>query len=69
MLPLTKPETTLLEAVAKWMFMEAGFSSTQAEARGRMMVVYMMGESTLINDTAGKRKKLLRLKYEILTSS
>ena len=56
-------------AFAKWMFEQAGFSKTQAEARGRLMVVYMMGESTLIPDTPGKRKKLLRLKYEILTDS
>jgi AcrR family transcriptional regulator len=56
-------------AFASWMFMEAGFSKTQAEARGRLMVVYMMGESTLIPDAPGKRKKRLRLKYEILTSS
>jgi len=39
------------------------------EARGRMMVVYMTGESTLIPDAPGKRKKLLKLKYEILTNS
>ena len=56
-------------AFAKWMFEQVGFSKTQAEARGRMMVVYMMGESTLIPDAPGKRKKLLRLKYEILTNS
>jgi len=56
-------------AFAKWMFEQVGFSKTQAEARGRMMVVYMMGESTLIPDAPGKRKKLLKLKYEILTNS
>ena len=56
-------------AFAKWMFMEAGFSEAQAKARGRMMVVYMMGESTLIPDAPGKRKKWLRMKYEILTNS
>jgi AcrR family transcriptional regulator len=56
-------------AFAAWMFKEAGFSKTQAEVRGRMMVVYMMGESTLVSDTAVKRKKQLRLKYEILTNS
>jgi AcrR family transcriptional regulator len=51
---------------AKWMFMEAGFDAIQAEARGRMMVVYMMGESTLIPDAPDKRTKLLRVKYETL---
>lgn len=54
-------------AFATWMFMEAGFSETQAEARGRLMVTYMMGESTLVPDGPIKRKKMLRLKYEILT--
>jgi AcrR family transcriptional regulator len=56
-------------AFAKWMFEQVGFSKTQAEVRGRMMVVYMMGESTLISDTPVKRKKQLRLKYEILINS
>jgi AcrR family transcriptional regulator len=56
-------------AFAKWMFTEAGFSETQAEARGCMMVVYMMGESTLISDAPDKRKKLLKLKYEVLTNT
>jgi len=46
------------------MFKEAGFGETQAEARGRMI-----GESTLIPDAPDKSKKLLRLKYEILTNS
>jgi AcrR family transcriptional regulator len=56
-------------AFAAWMFKQAGFSKVQAETRGRMMVVYMMGESTLIPDAPSKRKKRLKLKYEILTSS
>jgi AcrR family transcriptional regulator len=54
-------------AFAKWMFGEAGFSGIQAEARSRLMVVYMMGETTLVPDSIDKRKKLLRLKYQILT--
>ena len=54
-------------AFAAWMFKQAGFSKVQAETRGRMMVVYMMGESTLIPDAPSKRKKRLKLKYEILT--
>ena len=51
------------------MFKEAGFDAVQAEARGRMMVVYMMGESTLIPDAPDKRKELLRVKYEILVNA
>ena len=54
---------------AAWMFRQAGFSKTQAEVRGRMMVVYMMGESTLVSDTPAQRKKGLRLKYKILIGS
>ena len=54
---------------ARWMFKEAGFDAIQAEARGRMMVVYMMGESTLIPDAPDKRIKLLRVKYEILVNA
>jgi AcrR family transcriptional regulator len=56
-------------AFAAWMFKDAGFSKTQAETRGRLMVVYMMGESTLVPDAQSKRKQRLRLKYEILTNS
>ena len=55
-------------AFAAWMFEQAGFDAIQAEVRGRMMVVYMMGESTLIPDALDQRKKQLRLKYDILTN-
>jgi AcrR family transcriptional regulator len=51
---------------AQWMFSEAGFSREQAEVRGRMMVTYMMGESTLIPDAMAKRKERLKLKQAIL---
>lgn len=54
---------------AAWMFEQAGFSKAQAESRGRMMVVYMMGESTLIPDSLSRRKKILKKQYETLTSS
>jgi len=53
---------------AKSLFKEAGFGDTQAEVRARMMVVYMMGESTLISDSQSKRREQLRLKFEILTN-
>ena len=54
---------------AKWMFRQAGFTDQKAEARGRMMVSYMMGESTLIPDAPSQRKKWLKLQYAILTNS
>jgi len=53
---------------AAWMFKQAGFSDRQAKARGRMMVVYLMGESTLVSDSLSKNKELLRLKHAILMS-
>ena len=52
---------------ATWMFGDAGFDDAQAIARARMMVVYMMGESTLVPDAPAEREEQLRLKYEILT--
>jgi hypothetical protein len=33
-----------------------------------MMVIYMMGESTLIPDSMAKRKEFLKLKHTILTA-
>jgi len=53
---------------ASWMFSEAGFSEEQARVRGRMMVVYMMGESTLIPETLKRRRESLKLKFAILTA-
>ena len=51
---------------AAWLFEEAGFSIEQEKTRGRLMVTYMMGESTLVADSLSKDKKLLRLKHAIL---
>jgi len=51
---------------AAWMFAEAGFSNEQAEIRGRMMVVYLMGEMTLVPDSMTKRLEQLRQKLAIL---
>ena len=52
---------------AAWMFEKVGFDRIQAEVRGRMMVVYMMGESTLLPLESDNPKELLELKYRILT--
>ena len=51
-----------------WLFTEAGFSREQAEVRGRILVIYMMGESTLIPDSLKKRQEYLKIKHEILTA-
>lgn len=53
---------------ATWMFEQVGFDKIQAETRGRIMVVYMMGESTLLPGDHRERKELLKLKHEILTT-
>ena len=52
---------------AAWMLKEVGFDRIQAEVRGRMMVVYMMGESTLLPVECDNPKELLELKFSILT--
>ncbi len=56
-------------AFATWMFEQVGFDPIQAEARGRMMVVYMMGESTLLPGASPDRKEGLRLKHQLLTAT
>ena len=53
---------------ATWMFEQVGFDKIQAESRGRMMVVYMMGESTLLSGDPRDRKGFLKLEHEILTT-
>jgi AcrR family transcriptional regulator len=51
---------------AAWMFAQAGFSKEHSEIRGRMMVVYMMGELTLVPGSMTKRLEQLRQKHAIL---
>jgi len=55
-------------AFCAWMFRQAGFSKRQAENRGRMMVVYLMGESTLIPESVSDRAESIRQKHKILTA-
>ena len=56
-------------SLGTWMFEQVGFDRVQAEVRARMMVIYMMGESTLLSRLSDRRKELLKLKYEILIAS
>ena len=51
---------------ATWMFEQVGFDLDQARVRARMMVVYMMGESTLLPEEISDPEELLRLKHKIL---
>jgi AcrR family transcriptional regulator len=53
---------------AAWMFAQAGFPEVQAKTRGRMMVVYMMGESTLVPRSMEETMESLRLTHAILTA-
>jgi len=48
------------------MFSDASFSKKQAEARGRMMVLYLMGETTLVRSYPGSHENELRDKQAIL---
>ena len=51
---------------ASWMFQAAGFDPIEADTRGRLMVVYMMGESSLVSGTRSQRLEMLRQKHAIL---
>jgi AcrR family transcriptional regulator len=53
---------------AAWMFAEAGFSKERATTRGRMMVILLMGESTLVPGSMAERKDFLMQKHAILTA-
>ena len=54
-------------AFSAWMFEQAGFSHAQAKVRSRMMVTYMMAESTLIRDKEAKSPAAIKQKHAILT--
>ena len=53
---------------AAWMFEQAGFSSRQAKVRGRMMVAYLMGESSTNLKKSRNWKKIIRDEFLILTA-
>lgn len=48
------------------LFREAGFSRREAESRGRMLVVYMMGEANLVRGSDSASKRAIRDKHAIL---
>ena len=48
------------------LFREAGFSRSEAEHRAHMMVVYMMGASTLVRQSEPASKRSIRAKHAIL---
>ena len=50
------------------MFEELGFSKRQAEYRGRLMVAYLMGESSTNLKSVKNWKDIIRDEYELMTS-
>lgn len=53
---------------AAWMFRQAGFSDSQATIRGRLMVAYLVGESSTSLKSDGNWKAILRQEFEVLTA-
>lgn len=54
---------------AAWMFSEVGFAGEDARLRGRMMVAYLMGESSTHLKAQKNWRQLLRKELEILTAA
>ena len=51
---------------AAWMFEEAGFPAPEARARGRMMVAYLMGESTTDLKRRADWRAVIEDEFEVL---
>jgi AcrR family transcriptional regulator len=51
---------------AGWMFKQAGFSNRQAAIRGRLMVGYLMGESSVSLKSNSKWKNIIGEEFEVL---
>ena len=54
---------------ASWMFRQAGFRGREATTRGRLMVTYLMGESTSDLKTRRNWKSIIRNQFELLIQS
>ena len=55
-------------ALASSLFLEAGFPKEQAETRGRMLVLCIMGELALNPDAETRHRDLCCLQYGVLTN-
>lgn len=51
---------------AAWMFHKIGFSRRQAAIRGRLMVAYLMGESSTLLKSKSRWKAIIKKEFEIL---
>jgi len=54
---------------ARWMFKEAGFPDRQAAIRGRLMVAYLMGESSTSLKSNDNWQDIIRDEFEVLVRS
>jgi hypothetical protein len=53
----------------KKLFIDAGFSEEQADARSRLVANYLIGDPTLqVREPKARTMKLLALRYEILVT-
>ncbi|MGI9373220.1 MAG: TetR/AcrR family transcriptional regulator [Hyphomicrobiales bacterium] len=51
---------------AAWMFRQLGFGRRQAAIRGRLMVAYLMGESSTLLKARSNWKKIIQDEFEVL---
>ncbi|MGI9374025.1 MAG: TetR/AcrR family transcriptional regulator [Hyphomicrobiales bacterium] len=51
---------------ATWMFKKVGFSRRQAAIRGRLMVAYLMGESSTMLKSNRRWKSIVKEEFEVL---
>ncbi|MGI9482550.1 MAG: TetR/AcrR family transcriptional regulator [Hyphomicrobiales bacterium] len=51
---------------AAWMFRQAGFNTRQAAVRGRLMVTYLMGESSISLKSNRKWRSIVRDEFDVL---
>jgi hypothetical protein len=50
------------------LFAEMGFGEDEAAARGRLALLYLVGDHVLLApESAAQRRKLLKLRHEILS--
>jgi len=54
---------------AAWMFRQAGFGRRQAAIRGRLMVAYLMGETSALLKSNPRWKSTVKAEFEVLIRS
>ncbi len=51
---------------AAWMFRQVGFGKRQAEIRSRLMVAYLMGESSTMLKASPRWKAIVKDEFDVL---